>query len=349
MECSLLRDVVNRACEFSSKEDFAQNCVFKVKAGVLELRASNGTTGICISTLIGVDIKDLSCAVNVFALQAILKAFESDSDLKIKISKGKLLVQDEEDNHAGIPTMDEDTVFYVPKPQTWIAAPPDFAEKLTTVRGMHFKTIRGMEKDNDDLIIIKGNDICQLARSVYVFENTDTKVSVAVEAKYLQKISNDIEEYCVENNRLYLKNSEEWCMISASSKTIPKYEVLFTEVQKLGKSVISIDSDLFLGFCEKLITLKKAEEYSVLQANHSVSLEFSKGVLKGTTEVGSTQIPIIFEDTDFNCRVVTDFIKAASHKQFLKEDTIELHTGKDMRLLMATCGSTKIMGVLCRV
>lgn len=349
MQCDLLRSIVNRACEFSRRDDFAQNCIFKVKSGVLEVRASDGITGICITTIIGVDIKDLSCAVNAFALQAILKAFDTSADLTIKIVKNKLMIKDEENNEAGIPVMDEDTVFYIPKPQNWTKAPDGFADKINTIRGMHFRPVKGMDKDNDDMIIIKDNDISQLSRSVYVFESTDTNVTVCVEAKLLQKISNDIEEYCVENNRLYLKNSDEWCMISASSKPIPKYEILFTEVQKLNNSVIRIDSDVFLGFCEKLITLKKAEEYSVLNANHSVRLEITKGVLKGITEVGNTQIQISNTDLNYNCAVVTDFIKAITNKQFAKEDLIELHIGKDMRLLLAVCGTTRIMGVLCRV
>jgi hypothetical protein len=349
MQCSLLRDVINRACEFSRRDDFAQNCIFKVKSGILEVRASDGITGIYISTLVGVDIKDLSCAVNVFALQAILKAFETSADLTIKIIKNKLVIKDDEDNEAGIPVMDEDTVFYIPKPQNWLKAPDEFADKINTVKGMHFKPIKGMDNKDDDVIIIRNNDICQLARSVYVFESTETNVTVCVEAKLLQKISNDIEEYCVENNRLYLKNSNEWCMISASSKPIPKYEILFAEVQKTDNCVISIDSDVFLGFCEKLLTLKKAEEYSVLNATHSVQLEFKKGVLRGITEVGNTQIKIDNLEIDHNCAVVTDFIKAITNKQFAKEDLIEIHTGKDMRLLLAICGTTKIMGVLCRV
>lgn len=348
MQCSILKKIITRACEFSRKDDFAQNCVFKVKAGSLEVRASNGTTGISITTIIGVDIKDLECAVNIFALDAVLKVFDNESDVEIKIVKNKLVIEDEEDKSA-IPIMDVDTVFYIPKPQTWIAAPPDFAEKLTTIRGMHFKTIKGMEKDNEDLIIIKGNDICQLARSVYVFETTETNVTVSIDAKLLQKIPNDIEAYCVENNRIYFKNANEWCMIAASSRTIPKYDVLFTEVQKLNLSVIRISSDSFLAFCEKLITLKRAEELSVLQANHSIRLEFKEGQIRGITEVGSTQIQVEGLDQTFNCAVVTDFIKAASHKQFLKEDELELHIGKDMRLLLAVNGTTRIMGVLCRV
>ena len=349
MQCSLLRDVINRACEFSRRDDFAQNCIFKVKSGILEVRASDGITGICISTLIGVDIKDLSCAVNVFALQAILKAFDTDVDLTVKINKNKLVIKDEENNEAGIPVMDEDTVFYIPKPQNWLKAPDEFADKINTIRGMHFKPIKGMDKDNDDVIIIRNNDICQLSRSVYVFESTNTNVTVCVESKLLQKISSDIEEYCVENNRLYLKNSNEWCMISASNKPIPKYEILFAEVQKTDNFVISIDSDAFLGFCEKVLTLKKAEEYSVLNANHSIRLEFKNGVLKGITEVGNTQIKIDNLNIDHSCAVVTDFIKAVTNKQFAKEDLIEIHTGKDMRLLLAVCGTTKVMGVLCRV
>ena len=348
MQCNILKKIITRACEFSRKDDFAQNCVFKVKAGSLEVRASNGTTGISITTIIGVDIKDLECAVNIFALDAVLKVFDNESDVEIKIVKNKLVIEDEEDKSA-IPIMDVDTVFYIPKPQTWIAAPPDFAEKLTTIRGMHFKTIKGMEKDNEDLVIIKGNDICQLARSVYVFESTETNVTVSIDAKLLQKIPNDIEAYCVENNRIYFKNANEWCMIAASSRTIPKYDVLFTEVQKLNLSVIRISSDSFLAFCEKLITLKRAEELSVLQANHSIRLEFKENTLRGITEVGSTQIQIEGLDQTFNCAVVTDFIKAASHKQFLKEDELELHIGKDMRLLLAVNGTTRIMGVLCRV
>lgn len=348
MQCSILKRIITRACEFSGKGDFAQNCVFKVKAGTLEIRASNGTTGISISENIGVDIKDLECAVNIYALEAVLKAFDSNCNLDIKINKNKLIIEDEDDK-AAIPIMDVDTVFYIPKPQNWIAAPPDFAEKLATVRGMHFKTMKGMERDAEDLIIIRGKDICQLARSVYVFETTDTNVNVSVDAKMLQKLSNDIEAYCVENNRVYFKNSEEWCMIAASSKPVPKYEVLFTEVQKLNNSVIRLDSDAFLAFCEKLITLKRAEELSVLTPNHSVKIEISEGVLRGITEVGSTQIKINYSEEPFSFHVVTDFIKASSHKQFLKEDELELHTGKDMRLLMAVNGTTKIMGVLCRV
>ena len=347
MQCNILKRMVSRACEFSGKGDFAQNCVFKVKGGTLEIRACNGESGISISTVLGVDMKDMVCAINIYALESILKTFDSDSDIEIKIKKDRLtFISDDDKGH--LPVMDEDTVFYVPKPQNWIAAPEDFAEKLITIRGMHFKTIKGMDKDNEDLIIIRGQDICQLSRSVYVFEVTDTKINISVEAKLLQKISPDIEAYCVENNRLYFKNADEWCMITASSKTIPKYEVLFTEVQKLNNSVISINSDSFLAFCEKLIALKKAEEYSLLQANHSVRLEFKEGILYGMTAVGGTQIKIDNTELNFNCNVVADFFKAASHRQFLKEDEVLLHVGSGMRLLMAVNGTTKIMGVLCR-
>ena len=120
-------------------------------------------------------------------------------------------------------------------------------------------------------------------------------------------------------------------------------------MQKLNNSVIRINSDSFLAFCEKLITMKRAEDLSVLQPTHSIELEFKEGTLYGITKNGSTQIPIEDKELNFKCAVVTDFFKAASHKQFLKEDEIYLHTGKDMRLLMAVCGTTKIMGVLCRV
>ena len=348
MQCSILKKIVSRACDFSGKSDFAQNCVFRVKNETLEVRASNGMTGISIVNNTDVDIQDLECGVNIFALEAILKVFDNNSNLKIKIVRNKLTFKDDIDDGA-IPIMDVDTVFYIPKPQNWIKAPPEFAEKLATIRGMHFKTIKGMEKDNEDLIIIKGKDICQLSRSVYAFESTQTEVNVAVEARYLQKISNDIEEYCVENNRIYFKNAEEWCMVAASSKAVPKYEVLFTEVQKLNNSVIRISSDSFLAFCEKLITMKRAEELSVLAPNHSIRLEFKEGILHGITEVGSTQIKVDNLDQNFKFAIVADFIKAASHRQFLKEDYIDFYIGKEMKLLMATCGTTKIMGVLCRV
>ena len=306
-------------------------------------------TGICITSIIGVDIKDLSCAVNIFALEAALKSFDSDADVKITINKARLTFKtDNDSDNAALPMMDEDTVFYIPKPQNWLPAPPKFADKLATIKGMHFKLLKGMDKDNEDLIIINESDICQLSRSVYVFETTQTNVKISVEVKLLQKISDDIDEYCVENNRLYLKNSDEWCMVSASSKTIPKYGVIFTELQKTNTSVIRIDSNLFLTFCDKLLNLKKAEEYANLGSNHSVRLEFKEGVLRGVTEVGSTQIQIENKDQNFICLVVTDFIKAASHRQFLKENEIELHIGKDMRLMMAICGTTKVMGTICR-
>jgi len=348
MQCSILRKLVIRCCEFAGKSDFAQNCVFQVKKGTLEIRANNGTTGICINTVIGVDMKDLECAVNIYALEAVLKAFDSDADITIKIVGNKIKFESENDK-GQLEIMDVDTVFYTPKPKNWKPAPPNFAEKLLTVNGMHFKTLKGMTKDYEDLIIIRGKDICQISRSVMVFESTETDVNISVEVKFLQKVSNDIDEYCVENNRLYFKNVNEWCMIAASSKAIPKYEMLFTEVQNANNSVISIDSDMFLAFCEKLITLKRAEELQDPNTNHSIQLEFDKGVLRGLTKVGSTQISIENNDFIFNFAIVADFIKAASHKQFLKEDTIELHVGKNMRLMMAANGTTRMLGVLCRV
>lgn len=349
MQCSLLKTIVSRAAEFSGKADFAQNCVFRVRNNTLELRASNGMTGICIISNLDVDIKDLSCAVNVYALEHALKSFDSDADLKITINKAKLTFKaDNSNDHAELPMMDEDTVFYIPKPLNWLPTPPNFAEKLATIKGMHFKLLQGMDKDGDDLIIINGTDICQLSRSVYVFETTQTDVKISVELKLLQRISDNIDEYCVENNRLYLKNADEWCMVSASSKTIPKYNVIFTELQKTNTSVIRLNSDLFYNFCDKLLNLKKAEEYSNLGNNHSVCLEFKEGVMRGLTEVGSTQITIENKDQNFICLIVSDFIKATSHRLFLKEDDLELHIGKDMRLMMATCGTTKVMGTICR-
>jgi hypothetical protein len=348
MLSSVLRKIVTRGCEFSGKGDFAQNCVFKVKNGIFELRASNGMTGICINTILSVDMKDMECAVNIFALEAALKVFDSNANIEIKINKNKLSMENEEDK-AAIPIMDVDTVFYIPKPQNWIPVPPNFEEKLITIRGMHFKTVKGMDKDFEDLIVIKGNDICQLSRSVSIFETTETDINIAVELKLLQKVTSNIDAYCVDNRRLYFKNDEEWVMISTSSKTIPKFEMLFSEVQKTNNSVISISSDEFLGFCEKLITLKKAEELSVLNPNHYVRLEFKKDLLIGITEVGSTQIKVDNSDLIFNCAVVADFFKASSSKLFLKNDILKLCAGKDMRLLQAVNDSTKIMGVLCRV
>lgn len=349
MQCDTLKRMITRACEFSGKNDFGQNCVFRVKNGTLEIRASDGMTGISISEHVGVDMKDMECAVNIYALESSIKIFDSDSDIIVNMTKSKLTFDNDEDKVA-LPIMDVDTVFYVPKPLNWIIAPHDFATKLAMIRGMHFTTLKGMDKDIEDLVIIKKDDICQFSRSVYVFEKTDTNITVSVEAKMLQKISKTIDEYCLENNRLYLKSGNEWCMLAASSRPIPKYEILFTEVQKTNNSVIRINSNSFLTFCDKLLKLKKAEEYSTIQPNHSIKLEFLKGQIKGITETGSTLLKLEDNSNEcFTCAIVTDFFKAASYSSFLLEDETQLHIGKDMRLIKAVNGTAIIMGVLCRV
>ena len=347
MDCDLLKNVISRACDFSRREDIAQNCIFKAKSNRLEIRTSNGVTGICINPDFDIALPDMECALNVYALDEALKIFDQSSNLKIYLKNNKLIISDDS-NKIRINTMDIDTVFYTPKPQNWIKAPSDFGDKINTIRSISIRNMKGIEKDSEDTIIIKNNNICQISRSVYLFEKTDTNINISVLLKYLKKLPDIIESYCVENNRIYFKGIDEWCMFALDSRTVPKYEMLFTEVQKTNNYVIRVNREDFLVFCEKLLSLKKVEELSILNSNqYRVCLEFSNNKITGKTEVGDVEINVE-SNAEFICYVVTDFIKAISHKVFAKNEEVELHIGKGMSLFLAVCGTTNIIGAICR-